>query len=460
MQRHIHILGICGTFMGALAVLAKEMGFKVTGCDQNVYPPMSTYLASLGIEVHAGYDVECLAESPDLVIVGNSMKRGMAVIEKILDEAIPFISGPEWLYQNLLKDKKVIAVSGTHGKTTTTALIVKILDDAGLNPGFLIGGISEDFGISSRLTDSPYFVIEADEYDTAFFDKRSKFIHYHPDILVINNLEFDHGDIFKDIEAIYTQFHHLMRTLPSKTSVIYPIADRQIAEVLDMGCWSQKYPTGQGTTIGIRALKPDYSQFEFIYDNTATRINWALIGRHNAQNALHAFQVARLLGIDDRVIQAAFANFKGVKRRLECLFENAALAIYDDFAHHPTAVLCTLKALQARKKPRDKVIAIIEPRSNTMKSGMQAEALVSALKCADEIWFYQHPDMTWNIEDYRHEKLLVFDALEAVVDQFQKNLNQTQTDAFCRHYVIMSNGAFGGIHQKLCKRAKRFTKAS
>ncbi|WP_119344475.1 UDP-N-acetylmuramate:L-alanyl-gamma-D-glutamyl-meso-diaminopimelate ligase [Facilibium subflavum] len=442
-MKHIHILGICGTFMGALAVLAKQQGYKVTGADQNVYPPMSTYLQQMGIEIISGFDISQLDCKPDKVIIGNTMKRGLPIIEAILERSIPYTSGPQWLYDAVLKNKKVIAVSGTHGKTTTTSLIAKILDYAGFNPGFFIGGVPQDFGVSARLTDAEYFVIEADEYDTAFFDKRSKFMHYHPQELVINNLEFDHADIFEGIKDIYRQFHYLIRTLPKSARIFYPLEDAHVSTLLDMGCWSTKIPI---KTKNLIPLSPDFSHFMIEEGSEKCEISWMHLGLHNAQNALSAYKIAKALGIDTVIIAKALQEFKGVKRRLECLYKNDCLAIYDDFAHHPTAVLHTLNAVKSKAKQDEKVIAIIEARSNTMKQGVHKEALCSALKVADEVWFYQHEQMQWHIASLSgNENILVFDSIEAIVERF----SQSCIEKPFQHFVIMSNSGFGGLQQKL-----------
>ncbi|WP_119329358.1 UDP-N-acetylmuramate:L-alanyl-gamma-D-glutamyl-meso-diaminopimelate ligase [Cysteiniphilum halobium] len=443
-MKHIHILGICGTFMGALALLAREKGYKVTGSDQNVYPPMSTYLAAQGIKLISGYDYDIKSLNPDQVIIGNTMRRGMPIVEHLLNSKLEYFSGPEWLYQEILKQKKVIAIAGTHGKTTTTSMVIKLMDDMGLNPSFLVGGITQDFGVSSRLTNSEYFVIEADEYDTAFFDKRSKFMHYHPDVLVINNLEFDHADIFNSIEDIYRQFHHLMRLLPGKVTVIYPEHDTHIDKLLAMGFWSERCPLQGDNGLDIKPILEDYSQFEIIDHNKTLKINWSLLGEHNAKNALSAYAVLKTLGVSLDKVTDSFKNFKGVKRRLECIAENIHYAIYDDFAHHPTAIAETLKAIKARATDKERVVAILEPRSNTMKMGVQEAALINALNIADEVWFYQNSVMQWQAASYAKDNFLVFDQVADIAERFKQSQNERFT-----HYVIMSNGAFDGLHQAL-----------
>ncbi len=454
MSKHIHILGICGTFMGSLAILAREKGFKVTGSDKAVYPPMSTYLQKQGIKIYQGYEPEVLELKPDHIIIGNTMRRGMAIIEKILDDNLSYSSGPKWLYEHILKDKFMIAIAGTHGKTTTTSLVCKMLDDAGFNPGFLIGGVTQDFGVSSRLTDSKYFVIEADEYDTAFFDKRSKFMHYHPDVLLINNLEFDHADIFENLDAILKQFHYLIRTLPAKTAIIYPEEVDAIERLLEMGVWSKLLPSGKEKGTYVKAKKRDYSEFVIERKTDALSIKWPLIGAHNAQNALHAYMIGKLLEIPDDGIQQSFFEFKGVKRRLECIFHNETLSIYDDFAHHPTAVKETLLAVRAKSQRQgqssDRVIAILEPRSNTMKMGVHKKELIDVLQYADEAWLYMNENALWKVDE-SSQSIGIYQRVCDIVEAFEKEIVKAQSNH--THFVIMSNGGFEGLHKKLCDRA-------
>jgi UDP-N-acetylmuramate: L-alanyl-gamma-D-glutamyl-meso-diaminopimelate ligase len=449
-MKHVHILGICGTFMGALAILAREKGYQVTGSDQNVYPPMSTYLSGQGIELIEGYYYDLLALKPDQVIVGNTMRRGMPIIENLLNSGQAYLSAPYWLYEEVLKDKKVIAIAGTHGKTTTTSLVIKLLEDASLNPGFLVGGISQDFGISSRLTDSPYFVIEADEYDTAFFDKRSKFMHYHPWILVINNLEFDHADIFNSMDDIYRQFHHLLRTMPGKSVVIYPEDDQNVRHLLNMGCWSKRI-TVKTKSLDVSPAKADFSEFFLIDEDKTELVQWSMLGEYNARNALSAYAVAKVLGLSLTDVVPGFTHFKGVKRRLECVFYHDDCAIYDDFAHHPTAVSETLLAMKAKAQTQEKVVAILEPRSNTMKMGAQESELIKALSIADEVWFYQNGAMQWQARTHQKEHFLVFDRVDDMVEYFTKHAKE----GVFTHYVLMSNGSFEGLHQKLVNAKKR-----
>ena len=438
---HLYILGICGTFMGALAVIARQKGFQVSGADLNVYPPMSVYLENLGVTIDRGYDPKQLDCKPDLVIIGNCMRRGMAIVEHVLNQKIPYISGPEWLYKAVLKTKNIIAISGTHGKTTTTALVAKILDDAGLNPGFLIGGVTQDFTFSSRLTDSAYFVIEADEYDTAFFDKRSKFIHYHPDVLVINNLEFDHADIFDNIEAIYRQFHYMIRIMPSAAKIIYPASDENIKNVLAMGCWSSQVPHNPT----IVPIHQDYSAFKIIDGDKALTIQWSLLGVYNAQNAVSAYMLAKTLGISNDVIRKACCSFQGVKRRLECCYQDDNYAVYDDFAHHPTSIQHTLQAIKAKATPQDNVIVIIDPHSNTMKMGFYAQQVCQALKIADEVWFYQHQLLKWQALKCGGENFKIFNHVDAIVSAFQAAVEQP----LFQYFIIMGNGDFEGLKDRI-----------
>lgn len=448
MSKHIHILGICGTFMGSLAVLAKQKGHKVTGSDLNVYPPMSSYLESQGIEIIQGFDITQLETKPDEIIIGNVMRRGVAIIEYILDNDYKYYSGPEWLYNNILKDKKVIAIAGTHGKTTTTTMMIQILEKAGLNPSFLVGGISADLGVSSRYTDSEYFIIEADEYDTAFFDKRSKLIHYLPDIFVINNIEFDHADIFKDIQAIYWQFHQLLRKMPSKAKVIYNAEDGNVKNIIKMGCWSNKILTNSKDGFYIARQQSDYSSFKFINQNDELDIKWNLIGEHNAMNALSAYAVAMQIGIEKDIIKKALESFKGVKRRLEILYSSKDVRLYDDFAHHPTSIKLTLAAVR-NKNPQSYLVAIIDPRSNTMRQGDNKDNLPQALLAADKVLLYDHNLLKWNAKDL----LAGNKAVEFIqsVTSFEKRVDEIINKYQNVELVMMSNGSFDGLREKLVK---------
>ena len=445
---HIHILGICGTFMGGIARIASTLGHEVTGSDQNVYPPMSDQLVKAGINLMQGYKEEHLDPVPDLVIVGNTISRGNPELEFVLNAQIPFTSGPEWLYNGVLKNKHVLAVSGTHGKTTTTTILSWILEYAGLNPGFLIGGVAENFGMSARYTDSNYFVIEADEYDTAFSDKRSKFIHYHPKTLIMNNIEFDHADIFHDIAAIRREFHHLMRILPEQAKVIYPKGDEEVKNVLDMGCWSYKesFSSEVSANWSISDAETDFGSFKIMHEGKELgEVNWSLIGEHNAKNALAAIIAAEHVGVAVDKACAALNEFKSVKRRLECILESNGSCIYDDFAHHPTAISKTLEALR-QHTPNNRIIAIMEPRSNTMRMGYHAETLAASFEKADQILLFQADNVDWDIAKHMTElgeRCRVFKDIGAIVSLVAEQHQPGD------QIVVMSNGGFGGIHKKL-----------
>ncbi len=444
---HIHILGICGTFMGGIAHIARTLGHEVTGSDQNVYPPMSEQLEQQGIALMQGYKPEHLVPVPDLVLVGNTISRGNPALEYVLNEQIPFTSGPEWLYKAVLHNKHVLAVSGTHGKTTTTTILSWILEYAGLNPGFLIGGVAENFGISARYTESEYFVIEADEYDTAFCDKRSKFVHYHPKTLIINNLEFDHADIFHDIAAIRREFHHLLCILPEQARVIYPENEPEIENVLEMGCWTPTVTFG-GVSANWSIVPQDvnYRHFKVEHDGELLgEVNWPLIGEHNANNALAAIIAAEHVGVSVDKACKSLSEFKSVKRRLECIFDSNNTRIYDDFAHHPTAIAKTLEALRQHAGDA-RIIAVMEPRSNTMRMGIHAETLAASFEKADQILLFQADNVDWDIAKHMHElgdRCKVFTDIEAMISLIAKQHQPGD------QIVIMSNGAFGGIHKRL-----------
>lgn len=444
---HIHILGICGTFMGGVAQIARALGHQVTGSDQNVYPPMSDQLSALGIELMNGYEAGHLEPAPDLVIVGNTLSRGNPALESVLNRELPYISGPEWLYQAVLKHKHVLAVSGTHGKTTTTTILSWILEYSGLNPGFLIGGVAENFGLSARNTDSDYFVIEADEYDTAFNDKRSKFIHYHPRTLVINNIEFDHADIFHDIAAIRREFHHLLRTIPQQAKIIVPDDDSEVAKVLALGCWTPVVSfSGSRGEWTLTNADSDYRHFSVLKQGEIVgKVSWSLIGEHNANNALAAIIAAYDVGVSIDKACAALATFKSVKRRLECIFDAKGIRVYDDFAHHPTAIAKTLKALR-QHVGKQRLIAIMEPRSNTMRMGIHADILSKAFVDADQVLLFQADNVDWDIAAHMHElgeRCRVFTDIEDIIGSISEEHQQGD------HIVIMSNGGFGGLHKKL-----------
>lgn len=441
----IHILGICGTFMGGIALLARASGIEVTGADSKVYPPMSTMLANEGISLVDGYDPAQLPTDADSIVIGNFMRRGMPVIERVLDQNLAYVSGPQWLYENILRNRWVLAVAGTHGKTTTASLLTWILEYAGLKPGFLIGGVPENFGISARLGESPFFVVEADEYDTAFFDKRSKFVHYHPRTAILNNLEYDHADIFPNIQAIQTQFHHLLRMIPSNGLVISNGADEHLKTSLAMGCWTkvEQFVVGDWQA---ELIEADGSQFKVLYQGQVVgEVNWSLLGLHNVHNALAALAAARHVGVPVAQGIAALPRFKGVKRRMQLRGQVRGVSVYDDFAHHPTAIATTLAGLRA-KLGQGRILALLEPRSNTMRLGTHKEQLANSLKDADQVWLYQPAGLNWDLQT-------VLDALGAK-GQLQQDIDTLaqQVAAAAQagdHILIMSNGGFEGIHDKV-----------
>jgi UDP-N-acetylmuramate:L-alanyl-gamma-D-glutamyl-meso-diaminopimelate ligase len=439
---HIHILGICGTFMGGIAALAKQLGHKVTGSDAQVYPPMSDQLRQLGIELIEGYEPSQLEPRPDLVIIGNALSRGNSAVEAVLNQRIPYTSGAQWLHDALLQHKWVLAVAGTHGKTTTSSMLTWLLEYAGLKPGFLVGGVLANFQQSARLGESDFFVIEADEYDTAFFDKRSKFVHYCPSTLVLNNLEYDHADIFPDLAAIQRQFHHLIRVVPSYGRIFYPEHEQALCEVLAQGCWSEKVTIGKDGEWVAQLVQADGSAFEVFYrgEKQAT-VEWSLIGQHNVYNGLMAIAAAHHVGVPVTVSAEAFTQYKNTKRRLELLGEVAGIKVYDDFAHHPTAITTTLAGM--RKNVGDaRIIAVLEPRSNTMKLGTMADALDGALADANEIFMLQPDKVQWLVSE-KVPRAQVGNSVEQLVEMIS---NQVRVGD---HIVIMSNGGFGNIHQRL-----------
>ena len=444
---NIHILGICGTFMGGLALLAREQGMRVTGADANVYPPMSTLLESQGIELIEGYDPADLPADADMMVVGNVMKRGLQVVEHMLTQNLPYISGPQWLYENLLRERWVLAVPGTHGKTTTASMLAWILEYAGMQPGFLIGGVPENFGVSARLGGSPFFVVEADEYDTAFFDKRSKFVHYHPKTVVLNNLEYDHADIFPNVEAIKTQFHHLMRMVSGNGLAVVNGQEPNLADVLKMGCWTPVETFAQGDW-QVECTEADGSAFEvYLHGELQGKVQWDMLGLHNVHNALAAIAAARHVGVPVEHALAALAEFRGVKRRMQLRGEVNGVAVYDDFAHHPTAITTTLAGLRARVgEGQGRILALLEPRSNTMRMGTHKQMLASSLQAADQVWLYQPEGLDWEVQDVaaglggKGQVLSSIDELVAQVVATAKPGDQV---------LVMSNGGFGGIHDKL-----------
>ncbi len=439
---HIHILGICGTFMGGIAALAKQAGFRVTGCDANVYPPMSTQLEAQGIELIEGFGVEQLDLKPDVFVIGNVVSRGNPLMEEILNRNLHYLSGPQWLAQTILRDKWVLAVAGTHGKTTTSAMLAWILEYAGLNPGFLIGGVPQNFGISARLTDSAFFVIEADEYDTAFFDKRSKFVHYHPRTAILNNLEFDHADIFPDLAAIEIQFHHLVRTVPGNGLIVSNGHEASLGRVLERGCWTpvERFGTDEGWQI-------DADNRVTLRGETQGVLKWELLGEHNRQNALAALAAARHAGVPVAQGLAALNEFRNVKRRMEVRGVVNGITVYDDFAHHPTAIATTVAGLR-RKAGKSRILAVLEPRSNTMKLGVMKDALPGSLKNANLVFCYSG-NLGWDARGALAplgSKAVVEDELAALTEQIAAAARPGD------HILVMSNGGFGGIHEKLLKK--------
>jgi UDP-N-acetylmuramate: L-alanyl-gamma-D-glutamyl-meso-diaminopimelate ligase len=438
--------------MGGIAALAREMGHTVTGSDSNPYPPMSTQLEAQGIDV-ARYDPDNLDPAPDIVVIGNALSRGNPEVEAVLEKDLPYTSGPQWLAEHLLRGRWVLAVAGTHGKTTTSSMLAWILESAGLEPGFLIGGVPENFGITARSGGGQYFVIEADEYDTAFFDKRSKFIHYHPRTLVLNNLEFDHADIFSDLDAIKQQFHFLVRTVPGTGQLIINADDNELPDVLAKGCWSQqKQFSALGETDAdwqLADTSADYSAFDVMQSGkTCGRLEWDLIGAHNAANALAAIAAASHAGIKPEQSIEALKSFQNVKRRMEIRGTVNGITVYDDFAHHPTAIATTLDGLR-KHAPGGRIIAVLEPRSNTMRMGVHKDSLGASLLAADEVLMYVPADQTWDISTLARElgeRLAIHNDVDALIDELMPAVKTGD------HVLIMSNGGFEGIHDKILTR--------
>jgi UDP-N-acetylmuramate: L-alanyl-gamma-D-glutamyl-meso-diaminopimelate ligase len=448
---HLHILGICGTFMGGIAAIARQSGHTVTGCDANVYPPMSTQLATLGIALTQGYDaaqLDTVAADADIFVIGNAISRGNPLLEAILDSNRRYISGPQWLAENVLLDKWVLAVTGTHGKTTTSAMLAWILDRAGLQPGFLIGGVAPDLGVSARLSDSAFFVIEGDEYDTAFCDKRSKFVHYRPRTAILNNLEYDHADIFPDVAAIETQFHHLVRTIPHAGRLIVNGGEDSLKRVLARGCWSEV------ERFGFAAVADTGADWTIAVDGTIKLggapqgvLAFALLGRHNQLNALSAIAAARHAGVPVAQSLAALAAFRGIARRLEVRGSVNGVSVYDDFAHHPTAIAATIDALR-RDVGSQRIIAIVEPRSNTMKLGAMNARLPGSLERADRVYCYA-ANLGWDAAAVLAplgDRVRVAADLDQLIDAIVRDARPGD------HLLVMSNGGFGGIHGKLLER--------
>ena len=452
MQKHIHILGICGTFMGGVAVLAKQAGYRVTGCDANVYPPMSTQLEEQGIELISGFDAAQIDLKPDVFVIGNVVSRGNPLMEAILDQGLPYISGPQWLGENVLRDKWVLAVAGTHGKTTTSSMLAWLLEDAGLNPGFLIGGVPRNFGISARLTEDPFFVIEADEYDTAFFDKRSKFVHYRPSTAILNNLEFDHADIFPDLAAIQTQFHHLVRTIPHKGLIVSNAHEASLDETLAKGAWTPITRFGDDRVSAnwqVANVGADDS-FDVLLDGQLQgRATWDVTGAHNRLNAIAAIAAARHVGVAPKTAIDSLSRYLMPKRRMEIKGVVNDITVYDDFAHHPTAIATTVAGLRKRVGSA-RILAVLEPRSNTMKLGVMKAQLPDSLVDADLVFGYGasagKDALGWDLGESLlplGEKARAFDDLSALVQAVKAQAQPGD------HLLVMSNGGFGGVHQKL-----------
>ncbi len=438
--------------MGGLAVIARQLGYQVSGSDQNVYPPMSTQLEQQGIQLMDGYCAENLDSNPDVVIIGNALSRGNPEVEEVLNRGLNYVSGPQWLAEHVMHDKWVLGVAGTHGKTTTASMLSWILEHQGFNPGFLIGGIPLNFGISARLGGGPenksgFFVIEADEYDSAFFDKRSKFVHYKPRTAILNNLEFDHADIFPDLDAIKRQFHHLVRTIPGEGLIISPECDANINDVLAMGCWTPVENTSINASAqwNVELLKADGSQFSVLFENNQQGIiEWSLTGEHNVYNAISAIAAANHVGILPKDAIAALSQFENVKRRMEVLAKINGVTLYDDFAHHPTAIATTLDGLR-KQVGKERIIAIVEPRSNTMRLGVHTETLAKSLANADLAIMYQPQNLDWDLSKLNSyaDNIEIYQSLDGIIAKLKVEA--------CAggHFVLMSNGSFGGIYQRL-----------
>ncbi|ENQ5772404.1 UDP-N-acetylmuramate:L-alanyl-gamma-D-glutamyl-meso-diaminopimelate ligase [Vibrio fluvialis] len=443
---HIHILGICGTFMGGVAMLARQLGHKVTGSDANVYPPMSTMLEAQGIEIIEGFDPAQLEPRPDLVVVGNAMSRGNPCVEYVLNHNLRYTSGPQWLQDFLLHDRWALAVSGTHGKTTTSSMLAWVLEHCGYQPGFLVGGVLGNFGISARLGDSMFFVVEADEYDSAFFDKRSKFVHYHPRTLVMNNLEFDHADIFDDLEAIKRQFHHLVRTVPGNGRILAPQQDAALADVLHRGCWSETEFTGEQGDWQAEKVRKDGSEFHVLLKGERVgSVKWDLVGDHNVNNALMTIAAARHVGVTPDLACEALGLFVNTKRRLELKGEENGVTLYDDFAHHPTAIELTLGGLR-NKVGDSKIIAVLEPRSATMKLGVHKETLAASLAAADSVYLFQPANIPWSVQDVAQQCSQPAHVGDNMADFVAQICQEAKPGD---QILVMSNGGFDGIHGKL-----------
>ena len=448
---HIHILGICGTFMGSLAVLAKQLGYQVSGSDQNVYPPMSTQLEEQGITLCQGYKPEHLADTPDLVVIGNTCSRGNQAVEYVLNQGLPYCSGPQWLAEHVLQGRWVLAVAGTHGKTTTTSMLTWILHEAGMQPGYLVGGVPKNFNCSADLGKSDFFVIEADEYDSAFFDKRSKFIHYRPRTVILGNLEFDHADIFASLADIQTQFHHLLKTIPGEGLVVAPAENENLAQVFAKGLWSQQQLFSlEGSDKAqwqATLLKDNGSSFRLQWEKHKGEVHWNLTGRHNVQNAIAAAAAAAHVGVPLQHSCEALSRFAGVKRRLELVGDIDGIRIYDDFAHHPTAIATTLEGMRATVPSGEgRLIAVIEARSNTMKMGYHQATLAQSVTAADRVLWYRSEASRLDLEAIAAEAGNDFSSLDSVEDILTALVADSQPGD---HIIIMSNGGFEGLHGRL-----------
>ncbi|MGH8396629.1 MAG: UDP-N-acetylmuramate:L-alanyl-gamma-D-glutamyl-meso-diaminopimelate ligase [Gammaproteobacteria bacterium] len=449
----IHILGICGTFMGGIAALAKAAGHEVSGSDANVYPPMSTQLEALGIMLHESYLPEHLKPTPDCVLVGNALSRGNLAVEAMLVRGLPYVSGPQWLSENILKNQHVLAVAGTHGKTTTSSMLAWILECAGLHPGFLIGGVPRDFSLTARMGTGKFFVVEADEYDTAFFDKGSKFLHYRPRTLILNNLEYDHADIFPDLASIETQFQYLLRTVPGNGLIVVNGADINLKSVIERGCWTtQETFALEDADWTARHISGDGSTFNVMYrGKTAAAVEWDLIGLHNVQNALAAIAAAHHIGVEPGRAAEALIRFQGVKRRLEVRGRIDGVTVYDDFAHHPTAIAATLTGLRQRVGDA-RILAVLEPRSASMKLGVHQATLAASLQAADRVFVYQAPNVTWDVA----ASMQALGTRASISHDLEQLVNSVSTEIQRGdHILIMSNGGFDGFHDKLIDRLQR-----
>jgi UDP-N-acetylmuramate: L-alanyl-gamma-D-glutamyl-meso-diaminopimelate ligase len=445
---HVHILGICGTFMGGIAAIAREAGHVVTGSDHNVYPPMSTQLETLGIRLTEGWDPAQLEPRPDVVIVGNALSRGNPVVEALLNRGLPYTSGPEWLASHVLQGRWVLAVAGTHGKTTTSGILAWILEHAGLGPGFLIGGVPGNFSVSARLGAAPFFVVEADEYDTAFFDKRAKFVHYRPQTAILNNLEYDHADIYPDVASIRRMFHQMVRTVPGEGRLIVNAEDPELAAALALGAWTpiERFGRRGGAEWQLRALATDWSEFEVWHGGGRVgAVRWPLIGAHNAENALAAVLAARHAGVPMAAALEALGSFRNARRRMEVRGSVRGVTVYDDFAHHPTAIAATIEALRNRVGAA-RILAVLEPRSATMRMGVHRDTLAGSLAAADLVFLYEPADLGWDVRaaaaalGARGRVISDVDALAAAVAADARSGD---------HVLVMSNGGFGGLHGKL-----------